>query len=240
MSDGNGKKPQGRERDTLWKDMTLQQKIGQYKDYYLLPTIVGLALAGFVFYLGWSFIHPDPEPALTVMCIDVGIDDGAAMALGSSLAREMGVKEDLVRVTIADGESYYTPMQISVLMQSGELDVLIASEEYLKLYAWQETLVPLELLFSQEELAKWEEDLVAFAVELPGAEGSSEAGTESAETEEMFQGPSEQKNCGVRLNGKPVWEQFSAVPEADAVCAITSVSERYEAGAEFIRYLMGE
>ena len=233
-----GKRPgkiKNRDRDLDWKDMTAGQKIRQYRDYYLVPTIVAVILLGAAIYIAWSVTHPEPEAELSVILVDSGISGEGMAEMKRDMAQILGTKEERIRITPLSAFSYYTPMQITIYLQNSEVDVLVGDRLFLEQYGEEDAFRPADSLYSEDELAAWAKDLVTYDVDITG-EMPQSGEAASDETEVL----TEESACGVCVNAAERWMRLSAVPEADAVCAVTNASKKPENAAAFVRYLMGE
>ena len=82
-----------------WKSMSPKEKIGYFKDYYLLRVAGGALIAGLLFTMIWKALHPAPERQLFVYIFNDVLSDEAEKETVEAFCREYGLRPDLIEIS---------------------------------------------------------------------------------------------------------------------------------------------
>jgi hypothetical protein len=116
------------------ENLNLQQKLQQFKDYYLLKTAVIAGCILFAFYVVYSVRHPSRNVYSAAVC-------NAALTEEETAVLEQALQEALQtdgKVSVTSGyqvESEQDLLALSTLSSAGSLDALIAPEETFEVLA---------------------------------------------------------------------------------------------------------
>lgn len=116
------------------ENLNLQQKLQQFKDYYLLKTAVIACCILFAFYVVYSVRHPSRNVYSAAVCNAVLTEEETAVL-------EQALQEALQtdgKVSVTSGyqvESEQDLLALSTLSSAGTLDILIAPEDAFEVLA---------------------------------------------------------------------------------------------------------
>ena len=82
-----------------WKSMSPKEKIGYFKDYYLLWVAGGALIVGLLFTMIWKALHPAPERQLFVYVFNDVLSDEAEKETVEAFCREYGLSPDLIEIS---------------------------------------------------------------------------------------------------------------------------------------------
>lgn len=154
-----------KEQQAKLKDKSFQEKLGYFWDYYKIHT----ALAVFVLILLISFIsnyrESSKECVIYALLLN-GYPVTDTNALLQEFLVENGYEAEKVNAYIEsnmtlsletpDPSSVATMQKLSVLAQSGDLDVVVATEDVTAYYAEQEFFYDLRDILPEEKLQQYE------------------------------------------------------------------------------------
>lgn len=229
------KKPEKKTEKQKWHDMNHQQRRQYFRDYYL-KTVVILAIAAvLVIAVMAAVFNPKQKTILDVAVLEEDLDDEMAAACQKDL-QEIFEKEGYVGSVVLDdnypeGNSNAT-VKLTVYIQAGTLDAVIAPEEKFKELASYGTFVNLEDVFTKEELKELGPRLRTFETggtqTEPAASGESTCGTD-AETEKAA--------CGIDLSGSKKYQYLQPAAKKP-ILGIVVNSKHQDLGREFAKYLL--
>ena len=111
-----------------WKSMSPKEKIGYFKDYYLLWVAGGAIIAGLLFTMIWKALHPVPERQLFVYIFNDVLSDEAEKETVEAFCREYGLRPDLIE--ISDGHDPDADALLFATFTGDEqLDLVICREK---------------------------------------------------------------------------------------------------------------
>ena len=129
-----------------WKEMDWKQRLGYFKDYYLLSTVIILAAAAVVIFLSWHFLKPKVENLMYVGLVDETLDEQKKSALTAEL-------EQILSADGASGKVVFDDMfymkddglsKLQVYLSNGQMDAVIVGEETFKALAAYGFFEPLD------------------------------------------------------------------------------------------------
>lgn len=145
-------------------NMTFQEKVTYFKNYYLAKTIIVLVIAALAGYFLYTVITPDPENVLYTAIVDYAIDEDTAATIQSDLEKKLNIDKDKQEILFdtsfylggdttasssSDGssaeaspavssDSQYTmasQQKLITYLYAGEIDVMVAPESSFSQYA---------------------------------------------------------------------------------------------------------
>ncbi len=217
------------ERKKQWKSMSLGEKVGYFKDYYLLWVAGGALIAGLLFTMIWKALSPAPERQLFVYVFNDLLSEEAESEAVRAFCAEYGLEEDLVE--ISDGhDPDADALLFATLTGDEQLDLVICREEDFADFAGEGMFFPLGDVFTAEELDRWSQSVVA----CPGL-----LATESA-PEDIYDyyGKGEVQDFGLRISDSETWRKLMQ-SDGDYVCGILGLGANPENAEKFVRFVMG-
>ena len=207
------KKPEKKTEKQKWHDMNHQQRRQYFRDYYL-KTVVILAIA-----------------AVLVIAVMAAVFNPKQKTI-----QEIFEKKGYVGSVVLDDnypeENSNATVKLTVYIQAGTLDAVIAPEEKFKELASYGTFVNLEDVFTKEELKELGPRLRTFETggtqTEPAASGESTGGTD-AETEKAA--------CGIDLSGSKKYQYLQPAAKKP-ILGIVVNSKHQDLGRELAKYLL--
>ncbi len=214
------------ENKAAWKSMTREQKLNYYREYYLLPTVVVVALVALVVSFVVTALTPDPEVLLYVLTSGCQFTEEGEAALSEEMMGHLEATEE--QIYVDDGHSYQTDALVLMAhLSAQEVDVLLMEEEYFEAMVNSGAYIDLREVFDEETLAAWEPYLVWTA----GAEVEDPLAEEGEAAEERVACP-----YGIRLTGTD-WLAEN-VYGSDVVMGLTYNARGPENGRDCISWIM--
>ena len=114
-----------------WQEMNAQEKAAFFKDYLLVPLLIGIAVVAALVYVGWTVLRPKPETLLYVAVVDSLMDPEDAQALQEDISALLGEEGKRQEVIIDDSISLTAANvpKFQVYAMAGQLDVVFADRE---------------------------------------------------------------------------------------------------------------
>ena len=168
-----------------WKEMTRQQKITYFKDYYLLPTVLIGAGAFILLSLLWNMTHKPPTPVLEVAVVGNLFQEGSKEDITIDMANRLGVDPDLIMLDDSFTNDYNGLMKLVAMMSTREITAVVTTEDQYKNLAAQGSLYDLREILTAEEAERFKPYFVEAPEYVEGMEDELflEANTVSGETE---------------------------------------------------------
>lgn len=211
-----------------WESMSPKEKIGYFKDYYLLWVAGGALIAGLLFTMIWKALHPVPERQLFVYVFNDILSDEAEEETVEAFCAEYGLNRDLIE--ISDGHDPDTDaLLFATLTGDQQLDLVICREEDFAGLAGEGMFFPLEDVFTEEEIENWSRSVVA-------CPGLLETDSAPDDIYELY-GKGEVKNFGLRISDSGTYRKLRR-SDGDYVCGLLGLGENPENAEDFVRYMM--
>ncbi|HAU83967.1 MAG TPA: hypothetical protein DCW90_00075 [Lachnospiraceae bacterium] len=133
-----------------WKELDGKDKWTFFKDYYLVKCIIGLALAGFLIYIGVVVLGPHKEEALYVTVLMDTLDEDSVANMKNDLSGV--IKTDKYHIINIDDNFSFAPgsstmtgdEKLTTIMYTGVIDTIVLDENYFKQYAYYGFLANLD------------------------------------------------------------------------------------------------
>ena len=125
-----------------WKELEGKEKWTFFKDYFLMKCIVGLALAGFLIYLGVVVFGPHKEEALYVTVLMDTLDEDSVAKMKNDLSNV--IETDKYHIINIDDSFFFAPgcstmtgdEKLTTIMYTGAIDAMVFDQDYFKQYAY--------------------------------------------------------------------------------------------------------
>lgn len=128
------------------KEMNFKEKVSYFKDYYLVKTIIGLAVLGFATYFIYTVVTPKPETLLDAAIVNYTFSDETVNKVSEDMNKLLVKDPKKENITIdasfylgnGNDTSEYTmgsQQRLQTYMFSGEIDVVIAPESVFQTFA---------------------------------------------------------------------------------------------------------
>lgn len=201
-----------------FREMTPGQKIGYFRDYYLLPVILvvgGLLLVGF--FLS-HVLWPAEGAPLHVVIVDDILTDETREEVRNRMGEILGVPPEEIDIT----DSYTTSstddyVMLMAMLSANDVDIMILPEELFRPFCADGGFTDLAELYP-EGLPEIFEDIL---VETAGPD------TELTGEEHVY---------GLHFSEMEGYDAFSS-SGTDAVCGIVGRSEHKDAAMAFAEYM---
>lgn len=211
-----------------WKSMSPKEKIGYFKDYYLLRVAGGALIAGLLFTMIWKALHPAPERQLFVYVFNDVLSDEAEKETVEAFCREYGLSPDLIE--ISDGHDPDADALLFATFTGDEqLDLVICREKDFAAFAGEGMFFPLEDVFTEKELKDWSNSVVS----CPGLLETDSAPEDIYE----YYGKGELKDFGLRISDSETYRKLM-MSDGDYVCGILGLGANPENAENFVRFMM--
>ena len=211
-----------------WKSMSPKEKIGYFKDYYLLWVAGGALIAGLLFTMIWKALHPVPERQLFVYIFNDVLSDEAEKETVEAFCREYGLRPDLIE--ISDGHDPDADALLFATFTGDEqLDLVICREKDFAAFAGEGMFFPLEDVFTEKELKDWSNSVVS----CPGLLETDSAPEDIYE----YYGKGEVKDFGLRISDSETYRKLM-MSDGDYVCGILGLGANTENAENFVRFMM--
>ena len=215
------------------KHMTGRERMRYFLDYYLVRTLVILAVLLFVFYMGWHYTHLPGERVLHVFVMSDLFDEERKTAAIRDLAKALSVSEDQILLDDGFDVGNDGDMQVSTLLANERLDLIICPREEFVRLAGEGTFADLaELDGGIPE--KWDGAVVRAA-------GYEEQDLSYSEDpfHEAGNGAGEVLPYGIVISKGGVYREMSLTKD-EMLCGIAANSRHPQNAVTALMYLMGE
>ena len=118
-----------------WNDMTPQEKLQYFRDYYLLKVVIALCVLAGVIILIRDITAPEPVYALQTGIYDTSLDDTEKHRLEREMQDVLDTTEDILIDDTYTSLNNDDLMRIVSLSEAGKLDVIIAPRKVLEFLA---------------------------------------------------------------------------------------------------------
>lgn len=206
-----------------WKDLKgFKAKWEHFKAYYLLKTFIWVCVIAFVGYMIYEVVAPEKEKLIYVAILDTVLMNDVTEDLQSDFEEHMGMdekKQDTVfnnTMDVSNAKDATSAQMFTVHAYVGDIDVIIASESVIELYA-DHYIRPLSDQLPSD-LYDTLTDRFCY-VEPVDEEGN----------------PGESKPYGIYVSDLV---EVSPYCKEEIVLAICGNSKRGENAVEFVRYLL--
>lgn len=128
------------------KEMNFKEKAAYLRDYYLVKTLVGLAILGFAVYFTYTIVSPKPVTLLDAAIVNYSLSDETVNKITEDM-NNLLVKNPKKENIMIDASFYLgngsdtseftmgSIQKLQTYMYSGEIDVVIAPESVFQSYA---------------------------------------------------------------------------------------------------------
>ncbi|MDY3250423.1 MAG: hypothetical protein SOX32_08770 [Candidatus Choladocola sp.] len=225
--------------------LTWKQKIGYIWDYYK-PLMASLLAVIFIIYIIATIFHN--RQIIDLIQVEFVNDDSMTInseEMKNEFAEYIGGLGKNEEISIGTGlalgskgtSGYGAANQVkfSVLMSSGDIDVLVLDQEMFELCMKQGQLADLTEVISEDSLASWENLLVYGRIEATETD-QSEGETESLQ----YSSENPERAYGIRLDEAPVLKDCGAYSDGEIYGAVAVTAGNTKYCESFIKYLLGE
>ncbi|MCC6095082.1 MAG: hypothetical protein ACI4ET_08530 [Bilifractor sp.] len=226
--EGEENRRQKEENKKLFRSMTLRQKLGYIKDYYLLKTLIIAGICILAAFLIWNFVRPQPGNILTVYVYDQTLDKGATDTLTEQTAEVLGTEESdriLIRSGLDSSNSQDTAIA-SVLSFNQAIDVIICPRELFESFAANGYFLNLDDVLSSEDQNALADNLIAAA-------GYQESDDDSIDGT----GKGSRQNYGISLSNSSKWNASAGYSDSEMVAGIIATTENRSNAVQFLKNL---
>lgn len=153
------KKRNWRETLEMCKNMTWEQRMEYFKDYYLFPTVCTLVAAAVCFLLIWHFFLKEDQTSFYIAVLDETLDEGEKEKLCAGLGKALGLDEDEIIIDdrfYMDGDGL---TKLEIYIKNQQIDVLIADEEDYELLCGFGFMKEITQVFDEKFMELYEEQL---------------------------------------------------------------------------------
>ncbi|MCH4040146.1 MAG: hypothetical protein LKG48_00680 [Lachnospiraceae bacterium] len=219
---------QKEENKKRFKTMTIGQKLGFFRDYYLLRTVIIVGICAAAVFLIWNFVRPQTKDILTVYVYDQYLGDDASDALAAKTEKLLGAgkrEEVLIRSGLSSSNTQDTAIA-SVLSFNNAIDVIICPKDQFETFAGYGYFLSLDDVLSDEEKTALSDKLVAAA-------GYQESDNDS------FDGTAkgEALDYGIDLGSSSVWNSYAETTSDEMVAGIVSTTKNRGNAVKFLDML---
>ena len=144
-----------------WSSLDRAGKWQYFKDYYLLKTVIGIAVIALVAAIVWSVVKPRPSTLAGVIILDSILNSEEVSAFFDERVEEQGLSADDYTYDVRDSYSSSSSSDItavSTILYSGDIDIIIALPSVINGYAQNDILCDLTGLPEDIKEALSEED----------------------------------------------------------------------------------
>ena len=221
---------QREENKKRFRTMTFGQKLGFFKDYYLLRTVIIAGICAVAALLIWNFVRPQTKDILTVYVYDQYLGDDASDALTAKVEKLLGAgkrEEVLIRSGLSSSNTQDTAIA-SVLSFNNAIDVILCPRDQFESFAGNGYFLSLDDVLSDEE---WN----ALSGQLFAAAGYQESDDDS------FDGTAkgEKLDYGIDLGSSSVWQTYAASSDEDMIAGIVSTTKYRKNAVKFLGLIAG-
>lgn len=219
----------------LRKNLTREQKLQYFSDYYLPKILVGILVIAFLAWLGKDFFMPKKEVVLYVAVVDDVLGNTAVEELQSDLEELYGIDPENQEVVVNAGfssNSMDSMTQLTTYIYAGEVDVVITSGEEFETLAKSGHFME----YSEDDITKIyagydEKDRIYVTPENLAGEEADEDKKTGNDAKEV--------NCGIGLEGSRRLKELGSMVSMPCAGIVVSAPNK-ENAARFITYMMGE
>lgn len=225
----------------MWKSMDTEEKKKQFKEYYLIPIIVGILAVGIVGYLIYDAVSGYRDVSFMATIINDEIDSDTLDDFNDDFLNYIGGnpkkdKSDISAGYLLSGgsgsDSVRAAQSLTSYIYAKQLDAMIADEATFDHYASLGCFLDLSELLTNEEYAKYEKYIYYPRLE---ENVSNVPGSEKNDTVR----PEKTYPCGIHIGASPVYKKLGGV-QPDPVIGIVATSGRRENALKFLKYLFPE
>ena len=210
----------------LRKNLTKEQKVQYFRDYYLPKILLGILVAALLIWLGKDFFAPKKDVVLYVAVVDDVLGNASVEELKKDLEELYAIDTDKQEIVVNAGfssSSLDSMGQLTTYIYAGEVDVIISSEKEFDILAKSGHFVEYDEAAATKIYADYEEDRRVYVV------------PETAEGEEE-DADKEAVNCGIDLEGSRRLKELGSIA-AKSYAGIVINSQNQENAAKFITYI---
>ncbi len=211
-----------------FKKMPLKKKAEHIWEYYRTPIFLTIA-AVFIFgsLINVIFINPAPKTYAGVAFYDNYVNSERLSQLTEDMTSRFVSKDENLQVKFS---TYYSSesdptvavdmgQKFEMMLFAGELDIVAANEEFFLGFIEQGLYVPLDTVYSDEEISTFEkENLIVYSKDQNGA----------------------QRPFGLWMkNTETALKDYEGFPQNERCAGITAMSERKENAKKVLTALVG-
>lgn len=144
-----------------WANLDKAGKWQYFKDYYLLKTIIGIAVVVLVGAIVWSIVKPRASTLAGIFILDSVLDSEEIDTYFDNMVTEQGLTTKDYTYDVRDTYSSTSSSDItavSTILYSGDIDIIIATSSVIDGYAQNDILCDLTNLPDDIKAALSEED----------------------------------------------------------------------------------
>ena len=213
-----------------WSSMTLKEKIGYFRTYYLTKLLVGIVVLACAASLIYTMVRPRPDTLLYTAILDYAMTDEMTDTLSSGFSEYISLDpqtQELVfdNTFLLSGQTdYSTQQRFSTYLFAGEFDVIIGGETQMQSQMQNGYFAPLSEQLPTELFSELKDYFVYGAI----AETDSEGNVISWGEEEVY---------GLYLDDCEIYRDLSL--RERPILGIAVNSDMKENAVAFIQYLFG-
>lgn len=229
-----------------WKELEGKDKWTFFKDYYLVKCIVGLALAGFLIYIGVVVLGPHKEEALYVAVLSDTLDEDAVTNMKNDLCNiietdkyhPLNIDDNF---SFAPGSSTMTgDEKLTTFLYTGVVDTIVSDEGYFKRYSYNGFLANLDTYLPDDIKEALSDKLLTANVQVEDKDTSKENKKSFDEAMDSSTEPTYEDGepyvLGIDLSDCKKYKDLHGVIQKP-ILAIPSNAPHKENIFAFIRYL---
>ena len=214
--------------------------MGQFRDYYLVKTLIAVGAVIFLAALIRTMTRPQEVNLLSIYVFDDIGDPDRTDAFCEKMREILKAEDKYETVTFSSGlspDKYQDMMILQVHAVTRDLDVIIAGEESFRKLAAAGYLESFEEAFGDSLSELPAERLVTAngPAEVLYAADSAEETAESTDGD----GAGEEKIYGLSIEGSAVWEDLSLTSQSDFIAGVGPGTENQENILTFFSTILG-
>jgi len=145
-----------------WSELDAKGKFQFFKDYYLLKTVIIVAVVVLLGSIIWAVVKPKPTSIKGILILDSLLDETEVNNYFEGIVKDMGLDTSKYTYSVYDDYSSNASSDVtavSTLLYAGTIQVVIATTDVIDRYAQNEILLDMSNLPSDIKAALSEEDL---------------------------------------------------------------------------------
>lgn len=212
-------------------EMKFIEKLKYLKEYYLVRTLVIIAIIALSGSLLYTMFSPKPEVVLSISIIDSPFFDEDIAAIQEAMTKRLVADEDKQEVFIdteyyMSADAYSNQMKLMTRLAAEQIDVLIARKSYFTGLIEGSMLMPLEGILPEDMKKEFSDDLIYGKTKETGVNGQDDI-----YGDEML--------YGITLSQFETLHEFD-LSEDPYVFGLAANAKQKENAMELIRYFQKE
>lgn len=220
-----------------WKNMNRNERRIHFREYYLAPVFVAIAVISIVGYLVYDAVKNYRDIILMVAVVNDSLDEDALKSFNSDILDYLGYNESKEKVDIDDkymlsgtnsSDSLSAAESITSYIYAKQLDAMIADTGAFNHYASLGCFYDLRNILNDEQLNRYSDYLYYPELE--------EANDPNAPKGLNTVRPDETYPCGIILSESPVYKSLKGA-QSTPVLGIVITTNRLDDTLKFLEYL---